>query len=377
MDSNDAAHKPVVLVAIDWYLPAFRAGGPIRSIANLVANLGDRIDFRIVCGDRDLGAPNPLPGLTSEWTPVGQAKVRYLPPGEWTAATWRQLLEDLSPDRLYLNSLYSGPFSRLPWRVARELKVPTTLAPRGMLGAGALSIKPWRKRLWLAVQWATGRYADLTWHASTEAERSEIRRWFPTAHVCVAQNLPVPFAPLAPAADDGTLHLLSVGRVHPIKNGGFALRIAGQLASSERPVLYRIVGPLEDADEAQRLRDQAARLDHVTLELAGAAQPDAVAPHFGWSHLVLVPSFNENFGHAVAEATAAGRPAIVSDQTAWSALKHGTSVRCLPLDEGRWLAAAHDLLAMDHQDIVDSARTTHAECLLHPDHLAAHLNLFA
>ena len=30
------------------YLPGFKAGGPIRSIANLAAELGDEIDFRIV-----------------------------------------------------------------------------------------------------------------------------------------------------------------------------------------------------------------------------------------------------------------------------------------------------------------------------------------
>ena len=60
--------RPVVLVAIDWYLPAYRAGGPIRSIANLVAALGDEIDFRIVCGNRDLGDSQDLPIQTEIWT---------------------------------------------------------------------------------------------------------------------------------------------------------------------------------------------------------------------------------------------------------------------------------------------------------------------
>ena len=58
--TSDKATRPVVLVAIDWYLPAYRAGGPIRSIANLVAALGDEIDFRIVCGNRDLGESEDL-----------------------------------------------------------------------------------------------------------------------------------------------------------------------------------------------------------------------------------------------------------------------------------------------------------------------------
>ena len=71
--------RPVVLVAIDWYLPAYRAGGPIRSIANLVAALGDEIDFRIVCGNRDLGESEDLPVKANTWTTFGKSQVQYLP----------------------------------------------------------------------------------------------------------------------------------------------------------------------------------------------------------------------------------------------------------------------------------------------------------
>ncbi len=45
--------KPQVLVFIDWYKPYFKAGGPVRSMVNLVDHLADRIDFHIVTGDRD------------------------------------------------------------------------------------------------------------------------------------------------------------------------------------------------------------------------------------------------------------------------------------------------------------------------------------
>ena len=82
--------RPTVLIAIDWYLPAFRAGGPIRSIANLVAALGDDIDFRIVCGDRDLGASEPLPVDLDTWHTIGKALVLYLPKADWTAARWTE-----------------------------------------------------------------------------------------------------------------------------------------------------------------------------------------------------------------------------------------------------------------------------------------------
>jgi len=152
--------------------------------------------------------------------------------------------------------------------------------------------------------------------------------------------------------------------------------LAHQLSSESRPVHYRIVGPLEDQPEVDKLNRAVANMPHVQLELTGPVTPTEMTPHFGWSQLVVVPSFNENYGHAVAEAVAHARPALVSDQTAWSDMNHGDTVKCLPLTQDRWMGAAEDLLKMDHDAIVESARTTHGQCLLSADHLAAQRALF-
>ncbi|MCH1581483.1 MAG: glycosyltransferase [Flavobacteriales bacterium] len=365
--------RPVVLVAIDWYLPAYRAGGPIRSIANLVAALGEDIDFRIVCGNRDLGGSQDLPIQTGIWHAMGPATIQYWHPSDWTSTQWRRILEEVQPDRLYLNSLYSGPFSRLPWKVARSMGVPTTLAPRGMLGKGALSIKPWRKRAWLKVQQLTGHYADITWHASTEQERREIQRWFPKADIRVALNLPVPFDPLPLPEDDGTLHLLSIGRVHPIKNYALGTALAKALAEEGRKVHYRIVGPIEDPAVAESLQQSAIGF---TLELLGPSPPSEIRQFFGGAHLILVPSFNENYGHAVAEAVASGRPVIVSDQTVWSSMTPGDTVSCQPLQLNAWIEAAHGLLNLSSADVIRQSEDTYHQCLLDPQHLEAQRTLF-
>ena len=49
-----------VLVFIDWYYPAFKAGGPIRSISNMISLLSEDINFFIVTGDRDLLDKKPF-----------------------------------------------------------------------------------------------------------------------------------------------------------------------------------------------------------------------------------------------------------------------------------------------------------------------------
>lgn len=64
-----------------YYLPAFRGGGPIRSIAAMVAQHGQRLRFCILTSDRDWGESEPLPVPVDRWTPVEGAQVRYLSPG--------------------------------------------------------------------------------------------------------------------------------------------------------------------------------------------------------------------------------------------------------------------------------------------------------
>ena len=44
-----------MLTFVNHYIPSFRSGGPVRTIKNMSDHLGDKIDFRIVCMDRDAG----------------------------------------------------------------------------------------------------------------------------------------------------------------------------------------------------------------------------------------------------------------------------------------------------------------------------------
>src|ERR1035437_5566615 len=71
-----------VMVLVGAYLPGYKAGGPIRSIANLMEALGAEFDFRIVTLDRDHQAKAAYPGvIRNQWVRVGQADVIYLRPG--------------------------------------------------------------------------------------------------------------------------------------------------------------------------------------------------------------------------------------------------------------------------------------------------------
>ena len=43
-----------ILITIPWFLPAFRAGGPVQSIANLIKEYHEEVEYFIFCGDTDV-----------------------------------------------------------------------------------------------------------------------------------------------------------------------------------------------------------------------------------------------------------------------------------------------------------------------------------
>ena len=68
-----------VLIFIDWFLPAYKAGGPIQSISNLVKRLKNEIDIWIVTSNEDLGEPLKLDReLLNIWLCKDKYHVIYL-----------------------------------------------------------------------------------------------------------------------------------------------------------------------------------------------------------------------------------------------------------------------------------------------------------
>ena len=70
--------KKKILCLVDYYLPGFRAGGPIRSIVNFVENLGEEFEIYIICNDRDMFDVEQYENVNIDmWNTVGKAKVFY------------------------------------------------------------------------------------------------------------------------------------------------------------------------------------------------------------------------------------------------------------------------------------------------------------
>lgn len=335
--------RPIVLVFAHYYLPGFKAGGPVRSIDNLVGHLGDEFDFHVVTSDRDLGDVAAYPGVAADVrTKVGKATVTYLSPREQGFRGICRLLRATPHDVVYLNSFFDPVFSAVPLLLRRfglAPRKPYLVAPRGEFSRGALALKAWKKQLYLRMVRAGGLVRDVGWQASSEYEAAEIVHAFGVDpdHICVAPN-PAPSesdqsgAVSSSHRDPGMpLRVLFLSRISPMKNLHFALQI---IARIQEPVLLDIYGPVTDEAYWQRCQaDIAALPSHVEVNYRGAAPPDQVREIMSAHDLFFLPTLGENFGHVIAEALSAGTPVLIADTTPWRDLEAAGVGWDLRLDE--------------------------------------------
>ncbi|WP_242928046.1 glycosyltransferase family 4 protein [Pontibacter vulgaris] len=315
--------KAEVLICIDWFLPGYKAGGPIKSVANIVNSLKATTNFSILCSNTDFGDFSPYEGIEPNcWLHQQGYRIMYLDKKHQHIATYRELLREKKYDIIYLNSLFSFKFTLLPF-LAHKLyrnKADVILAPRGMLGAGALEFKKKKKSLFLYMAKAIGLFKNITWHASTELEASEIKAVFgEAAKIKVATNISTVASAVdklrEKTADNTTFFFLS--RISPKKNLLGALKMLDS-TELDNQVNFKIIGPIEDQSYWKQCLEQIALLpDNVKAEYVGAVPNVKVQALLKDCHFLLLPTLNENFGHVIIEAWEAGCPVILSDQTPW------------------------------------------------------------
>ena len=187
--------KPRVLVFNRYYLPGFKAGGPVVSIRNIIGSLGNDIEFLVITTDRDLGDSEPYPNIEEkEWTTIDSTKVMYINSKKITMRFIAEIIAQTPHDAIYLNGYFALRTTMYPL-VLRKLGVVKTkrvlLAPRGAFTIGALSLRHLEKKCYLFLARLFQLYTGVIWHASTSHEKEDIARTIGKyAQVYVAKDLP-------------------------------------------------------------------------------------------------------------------------------------------------------------------------------------------
>ncbi|HEU5053429.1 MAG TPA: glycosyltransferase [Hanamia sp.] len=307
-----------IFITIPWFVPAFRAGGPVQSVANLVSEFNEGVEYYIYCGDTDLNGAELENIRPNEWVPYNEwTRVWYARP-EKRSETLLKLVEKIQPEILFIIGIFSWHFNIVPVIYCKSPR--KILSTRGMLHPGALSQKKWKKKIFLELFKMLDYPFKVDFHATDEEEAGFILSYFgEPAKVFVAKNFPTKVGLLPmPEKEPGQLKMATVAIISPIKN---ILLVLEALQNMTDNIEYDIYGPIKDEDYWDLCKEQMRKLPrNISVLYHKEIEPSKVKEVLQATHVFILPSKSENFGHAMFEALSAGRPLITSFTTPWKGL---------------------------------------------------------
>lgn len=290
------------------------ASGPCYSVPRLCESLiALGMDTRLAVLDWVPGieAPPYVERFALGW---GPRKLGRSP----AMARWlRAQARDRRVEVLHNHGLWMMP-NVYPGRLRRRYDLRLVVSPRGTVSAWAMNHHRWRKRvMWHLGQAATLARAD-AFHATAESEYEDIRRLGFRQPVAVIPNgIDVP--PLEPKRHDGRLRLLYLGRIH--KKKGIDNLLRAWVAIQHRfPDWELVIAGPDDGGYLPQMQSLAAGLKAQRVSFPGPVYGEEKLALYRSAHLYVLPTHSDNFAMTVAEALAAGTPAIVTRGAPWAGL---------------------------------------------------------
>lgn len=321
--------------------------------------------------------------IADNWLPYGEnAKVQYLSKSNRKYGSIKSIMDEVQPDVVYLNGMYSVPFVIYPLIALKQLKhVKTVIAPRGMLQRQSLSIKPLKKKLYLNLLNLFLLNRNVHFHVTTTQEMDELQKFFfQRRHLHLVGNVPSFNPDMASFTETrvnrkvfGTVALIS-----PMKNIHLILQA---LKLINDPVEYHIYGPVKDENYWHKCMDIISTIpEHIKVSHQGDIEPGKVDAVISSFDFYIQPSKSENFGHSIFEAFNQGIPVIISDQTPWKSLKEKQAGWDVDLREHSALRIAmEEALGMDDVTYVkyrNGARKIAEQYMQEHDFVQLYLDMF-
>lgn len=322
-----------VLISISGFFPAKNFGGPAISINNLTKTLSKKYEFFIVTGNTDLNSTKVLNGITSGWNKRNNCKVKYLDRNSLTYQKFEEIVEEIAPDIIYINSFFGVKFSEPLLKIGIKLGLPILLAPRGEMCDNALNIEKIKKFLY--IQYFNlrgfGTYKKLFFHSTSSEETQNINKYILGSKLERIFYLPnIPDFPIMDVNEFRQLDckveetyvpkIIFVSRIHKKKNLLFALNL---LAKTKQKYTFDIYGPIEDELYWEECKKQIDEInDFHNINYCGVLNREQLFPTLLKYDIFLFPTLSENYGHVIAEALSSGCKLLISDNTPWQNLEN-------------------------------------------------------
>lgn len=378
--------KPKVLLFIDWFLPGYKAGGPVTSNSNMVEHLRKEVDFFILTRNTDYCEQVPYLSVPSnQWINMKEGvSVFYFSNEFLTLGNLKKIARETGCNHWYINGIYSKYFSILPiYLTLFHKEIHSTVSARGMLSPHALAVKGWKKTGLLWFFRSIGFYRRVRFHATNSNEAAEIAKQVGiNSGILVAANLSKPVSLkqiLKPAKEKGILKLVGLARISPEKNTLGALELLSQCAKHQIQLdWYGQPYDKEYMTECETLANHLPK--NIQVNFHGSISPSEISTVLQYSHFLFLPTRGENFGHSILESLLSGCPVIISDQTPWRNLEEKGIGWDIALDKPEQFISAIEIAAAMDMETYQVMSQTASSFALHfannPEILEANRKLF-
>ncbi|MCC6817674.1 MAG: glycosyltransferase family 4 protein [Bacteroidia bacterium] len=337
--------RKTILIFTDWYKPGFKAGGPVQSVFNLASLLCNWMDVKVITRNTDLNSNVAYPQIApNAWIQISQFHhVMYLDAANTNFKNIKSLIKENKSNVIYINGLFSMYFSFIPAFLCSWFSCQSVfISVRGMLHRSALSVKPFKKQLFLAFARGFGLYSKPILIASNEEEKNEIIKSLRKAHVKIAPNIPLisedNSTDFVFKDIDGALRVLFLGRIAPEKN---PIALIKALCLIDFPIHVKFCGGYNNPDYFQEFKSLLSSLpSHVKAEYLGELPNTEINSLLLSNDLMALPSLGENFGHAIYESLALSIPVIIGNNTPWNGIEsNNAGIEISPNDINAMAAA--------------------------------------
>jgi glycosyltransferase involved in cell wall biosynthesis len=305
----------MIYIITDYFHPFSNAGGPIRSIENIILLLNKNLDSTLVSSNQDYKGNNLPQGINSnsiELESKTGCRIIYISNTLIGLNTLFNTIKSL--DTVYVNGLFKPSINFVPIIISNKLIV----APRGMLQAPLLKQKWFQKKLYLLVLKALFFFKKVKWHATTMQEASEIISVFgDKSDIKVISNIPVsPYSTVkCHIKESRSLSLVYYGLI--VENKGL-LTLIQTLKSLNLPISLDIYGSIKDQNYWEEcLQEVNFNNSQVTFNYLGHANPSESQSILAKYDAFVLLTKGENFGHSIYESLSVGTPVIITDKTPW------------------------------------------------------------
>ena len=354
-----------ILIITGRYLPGYKDGGPVRTIANLVDYLGEEYEFKILTADRDHGDTSEYEGiLVNQWNKVGKASVFYVKPNGFTASLISKLAQTV--DIVYVCGCFSD-YSIVTLILKRidKIKVPVVVAPMGLFMPNAMKKKTFKYNLFIKTFKILGMFKKVCWSTTSSFEAECTKKVISSKAKCyIAEDLPrrVENERVLKEKEKGQLKAFFISRISPEKNLLLDIEILKRCKSN---IVFDIYGPIHDKNYWDRVQERIMELPaNISVSYKGMVDSTKVVTTLKSEHVFLFTTIGENYSHVIQEALSAGCPCIISDQTPWLDLEKQEAGYVFPLNEiNKYVEVIEKYADMDCKQFQKAADKAHAYVL--------------